>query len=271
MNVSKYNILTGILKNMGSVLVAFSGGVDSGLLLKAATDALGHKAIAVTAASPARPKKEIDTAKRIAKSLGTKHIIISSNELEEEHVLNNSIERCYYCKKRVFSELLKIANEKKINFVVEGSNADDVNLYRPGERAIEELAIKSPLKEAGLSKDDIRVLAKELGLENWNMPSQSCFLTRFVYDKRIDTEQLEDVQKAEDIISGRGFNDVRVRVYDEYVRVEVSSEQVSELTKDVKEYIIKKLTDLGYKKVEIDPEGYRTGSMDEGMPWIKNK
>jgi len=255
---------------MGSVLIAFSGGSDSTFLLKAASDVLKNRAMAVTADSRARPKRDLDRARKLAAALDVKHIIIRSRELEEEQVANNSKQRCYFCKKYLFGRLLELARENGIGFVADGSNMDDLDRYRPGRKALEELGIRSPLMEAGLRKSDIREFSKEMGLETWNAPSQSCFLTRFPYDKKIDLQELEKVQEAETFISDLGFRQVRVRVLGEEARVEVSSEQVPRLTgAKMTRMITDKLKSLGYMQTTMDIEGYRTGSMDKEIAWTE--
>jgi len=270
--LDKYNRLKDIFAGTGPVLVAFSGGVDSTLLLKAASDILGHKVLAVTAVSSIRPVQEIEIAEETAKALNVKHLVIRSTELQDEKVSGNSEQRCYYCKKRRFSELKKIAEREGIAVVIEGSHINDADMYRPGEKAIDESGIRSPLKEAGLSKEEIRDISKQLGLSNWGRPSESCLLTRFPYGVRIDAEALNRVQKAENILSERGYREIRVRVYRDHVRVEVCPDQVDRLlTPEEKDLITEKFKDLGYTKTEIDPAGYRTGSMDEGISWTGKK
>lgn len=268
----KYSRLKNILSEMSSVLVAFSGGVDSTLLLKAASDVLGEGVVAITAESPTRPRREIDRAKETASAFGVRHIIIESDELKDDGILNNTVERCYLCKKRIFSRLLEIAGENGIAFVAEGSNMDDLNQFRPGKKALEELEIRSPLREAGLAKNDVRGISEELGLENWNAPSQSCFLTRFPYNTKVDVQELEKVQRAEEFLSELGFREVRVRVPGDSVRIEVSREQTGLLADPgISRLIRYRLRGLGYPLAVFDPEGYRSGSMDEGMIWTKKE
>ncbi len=268
----KYARLKNILSGMGSLIVAFSGGVDSTFLLKAASDTLGGRVLAITADSPIRPRREIARAKETARAFGARHIIVKSDELRDNGILNNTIERCYLCKKRIFSRLLEIAAENGMAFVAEGSNADDLNRFRPGEKALEELRIRSPLREAGLSKGEIRNISKEQGLEVWDMPSQTCFLTRFPYNTRIDVRELDKLQRAEEFLSGLGFREVRVRVLGDSVSVEVSGDQTGLLADPgISRLIRYRLRKLGYPMATFDPKGYRSGSMDEGMVWTKKE
>ena len=266
----KYTELKMILKGMGKVLVAFSGGVDSSFLTWAAVDALGKdNVIAVTAESPTRHSDEIEMAKKIAQQLEIEHIIVKTVELEDKMVSNNSYERCYYCKKYIFNGLVNIAGEHNVNHILEGSNIDDDSQFRPGKKAIEELNVKSPLAQAGLTKPEIRKLAKKLGVFNWNASSQSCLLTRFTYNRPVSESELNKIHAAENFLMDMGFTNVRVRVYSRYIRLEVAPAEVPVLTEKAP-FIISQLKTLGYEGIKIDPAGYRSGSMDKHISWIKN-
>lgn len=262
--MERYNKLKDILSGMESVMVALSGGVDSSLLLKASHDVLGDKVMAVTAKSPIRPEKEFSAASALTGELGVDQIVIDTREMEDEQVAGNDIERCYFCKKKIFSEVLKLAGEHGVNYVCEGSNADDDKAYRPGAKALKELGVRSPLKEAGLTKKDIRALSRELGLAAWNEPSQSCYLTRFPYNTKIAPDDIERVANAEEYLKSEGFTDVRVREYNDLARVEVPKERITDLFPVRSERIIEKFKELGYNYITIDLEGLRSGSMDEG-------
>ncbi|MGB3057938.1 MAG: ATP-dependent sacrificial sulfur transferase LarE [Candidatus Omnitrophota bacterium] len=262
---AKYGLLEDILKDMESAVVAFSGGVDSTFLLKAASLVLKDKVMAVTARSPIRCREELERAGRIAAGFGVRHMILDFPGLEDKNLANNSIERCYHCKKKLLTRLAEVAGEHGFNHVAEGSNADDDKSFRPGSKAIKELKVRSPLKEAGFSKNDIRTFSKEMGLETWDASPQSCLLTRFPYDEKVSALDLERVGEAERFLAGLGFRQVRVRVYGDLARIEVPLQTIGAAAdKGPSEKIIKKLKALGYKYITLDLEGYRTGSMDHG-------
>ncbi len=260
----KLNNLKKILSNMESVLIAFSGGVDSTFLLKVATDVLGGNVIAVTALSETYSEEEIKDAERRAKEIGVKHLIIETEELKNPKFSENPPERCYYCKKELFSKLKEIALKEKIKFVLDGSNYDDLDDFRPGMKAAQELGVRAPLKEAKLTKADIRELSKKMGLSTWDKPSLACLASRFPPYVKITEEDLKRIEKAEKFLKSLGFKQVRVRHHFPIARLEFSVEDFSKILNSKKrEAIVKKLKELGYLYVTLDLEGYKTGSLNK--------
>ncbi|NQT26283.1 ATP-dependent sacrificial sulfur transferase LarE [candidate division KSB1 bacterium] len=262
----KLDHLKQILKEMNSVLVAYSGGVDSAFLLKVAVDTLEDRVFAVTAESQIHPDFEIEGARELAKDLSVKHKVVTSTEMEDEVFLQNPPDRCYHCKKHVFSELKALADQNGIPWVVDGTNADDVGDYRPGLQALAELDIRSPLKEAELTKAEIRQLSKQLELPTWDRPAMACLASRIPYGTRITSEALERVAKAERLLRRLGFQQVRVRDHGDVARIEVTPDQKDAfLDKEMTDLLVLKLKTLGYKYVALDLEGYRMGSLNEAL------
>lgn len=245
--------------------LAFSGGVDSALLLSLlCSNAKEHgtRVYAVTFDTILHPRNDLNISRQVAKEMGAVHQVIAVNELEQPKIVNNDRERCYYCKKSLFDGLLKFAGENGIRHVIEGTNYDDLSQYRPGIRAVSELGVLSPLKEAGLTKAEIRSWAKELGISVAGRPSAPCMATRLPYGTRIEPELMAAIEKAEELIKTLGFQNVRVRVHDQIVRLEVDAEQLTKVI-EAKEQITSGLKSLGFHYITLDLEGFRSGSMDE--------
>ena len=262
----KLEALQEYLKELGSVAIAFSSGVDSTFLLKVAHDVLGDQVIAVTAQSCSFPKRELEEAKAFCKKEGIKHIICESEELQIEGFSHNPKNRCYLCKHELFEKIGNIAKENNIKYVAEGSNMDDNGDYRPGLVAVKELGVSSPLRAAELNKQEIRELSKELGLSTWNKQSFACLSSRFVYGETINEEKLGMVEKAEQLLLDLGFYQVRVRIHDKMARIEIlPSEFEKLLVEGIREKVYNYFKELGFTYVTLDLGGYRTGSMNETL------
>jgi len=266
-DLRRYEAMLEVLRGMGSAVIAYSGGVDSSFLLYAAKEAMGERVLAVTATSPTYPRSEREEASRLAGAWGVAHRLVESNELEIPGFSANPPNRCYHCKKELFGILAGIAREEGYAAVCDGSNADDRHDFRPGRRAAKELSVRSPLLENGLTKPAIRRLSRSFGLPTADRGSFACLSSRFPYGTTIDEASLRRVETCEDVLRGFGFRQFRVRVHDAVARIEVGTDEIPRLFEpEISGAIHERFRENGFLYVCVDLQGYRTGSMNEGLP-----
>ena len=257
----KYDRLVEVLRELDSVVVAFSGGVDSTLLARAARDALGERAVLVTADSETYPASELDEARRLGALLDMRHLVVRTEELQNPEYARNPVNRCFFCKEELFARLAPIAEREGCRALVYGANMDDLGDHRPGMQAARERGVRAPLIEAELWKEEIRTLSRELGLPTWDKPSFACLSSRFQYGDRITAEKLRQVDAAEAFVRSLGFRQFRVRHHDRLARIEVSHDEIARLWEDGRrEAIVKHLRELGYVYVAVDLAGFQSGS-----------
>jgi uncharacterized protein len=259
---TKLGTLQERLKSLGSLLVAYSGGVDSSLLLKVAV-MTSVRALAVTAASPTYPPEEFEAAARLAWEIGAQHMIVTTGEMDNPDFCTNPPERCYYCKKTLFATLWSIAREQGLQAIVDGANAEDIGDFRPGSEAARQCGVYSPLQEAGLTKNEIRHMAKHLGLSNWDKPSMACLSSRIPYGQEITEAKLEQVASAEAWLLQFGLKEIRVRHHGSIARIEVNPSDFALLIDDrVRQLLVKRFRELGFTYITLDLQGFRSGSMN---------
>lgn len=260
----KYQRLRALLAELGSVLVAYSGGVDSALLLKVASDVLGERAVGVIATSPAYEDEETAEALRTAGAIGARVIQIETQEMENERYVANGLDRCYHCKHELFSKLVPLARELNLHTIAYGLNQDDLGDFRPGQRAAREFAVRGPLQEAGLVKEEIRAIARFLGVPVWDKPALACYSSRIPYGTPVTIEALQKIGRAERLLRSLGFGQVRVRHHDTIARIEVSRADFPRLIEEeINQQIVSGFKAIGYAYVTLDLQGYRSGSMNE--------
>jgi len=264
-----------ILAEMGSALVAYSGGADSSFLAFVAGEVLGSRALAVFEYSPVCPPEERDEAKALAEKLGIRYLMIESNELQNPLFVANTQDRCYYCRKELFHRLREIAAVKKIDWIIDGSNFDDQDDFRPGRKAAAELEVRSPLCEAGLTKEEIRKLSRDLALATWDKPASPCLASRIPYGTHVTRDILNRISEGEKYLRGLGIRELRLRHHGDTARIEVDRQGMALLMDDrVRRETVNKLKSLGYIYVTLDLEGYRSGSLNDvlhGLPERDNQ
>ena len=264
--VSRERHLYDVLASFESVIVAFSGGVDSAYLAWAATRVLGPAALCVTADSPSYPDYHRQLAVRVARDFGLHHEFVRTSEFQQAEYRANPVNRCYYCKSELYDVLSRLAASRGIAMIVDGSNADDRSDYRPGRTAAREFGVRSPLDEADLTKSDIRELSRRAGLPTWDEPASACLSSRIPYNSEVTTEKLGMIERAEAVLRHMGFRVCRVRHHDQLARLEIGADELNRaLDPAVREHIVRELRAIGYQHVTIDLRGYRMGSLNEGV------
>jgi uncharacterized protein len=254
------------LTSLGSVIVAFSGGTDSAYLAWASTSVLGSRALCITADSPSYPSRHRTIAERVARDFAFRHEFILTGEMEREEYRANEPDRCYYCKQELFTRLNTLAQDRGIAAVLDGANADDRGDYRPGRKAARELGVRSPLDDAGLTKAEIRELSRRAGLPTWDEPASACLSSRIPYHSEVTAEKLEMIERGEDVLLSLGFRVCRVRHHGEVARVELGPDELARaLDPPTRDAIVQGLKAVGYRYVTLDLQGYRMGSLNEGV------
>ncbi len=263
---AKYDRLLGVLRELESVIVAFSGGVDSTFLAKAAKDALGARALLVTADSETYPASELEEAGRLANQLGMRHVVVETRELDNPEYAKNSPNRCFFCKEELFAKLRPIAEQERIAHVAYGANMDDLGDHRPGMEAAKRMGVQAPLIEAEFWKAEIRELSREFRLPTWDKPSFACLSSRFQYGDAITAEKLRKIDAAEAFVRSLGFRQFRVRHHDGLARLEIAREEMPRLWEEgVRDAIVARLRELGYLYVTVDLQGFRSGSANDAL------
>jgi pyridinium-3,5-biscarboxylic acid mononucleotide sulfurtransferase len=263
---AKYVQLQALLRDMESVLVAYSGGVDSALLLRVAHDVLGTRAMGALAVSPAYAPEETREAMAVAEQMGIPVITLETHELEDERYVANDFNRCYFCKTELFTQLEPLAKKHNLRYIAYGVNKDDDGDFRPGQKAAREFNVRGPLKEAGMGKREIRAVARLLGVPVWDKPAMACFSSRIPYGSKVDVASLQMIYKAEKLLRDLGFHQLRVRHHDKIARIEVERSELPRLIEDEMSRIVTEgLRKIGYTYVTVDLLGYRTGSMNESF------